>query len=168
MFLCLQVAHTHDAIMAYYYLDENQRVKVTEIFDVSNVQLEPAELQDAVPSNTVVNFEMGGLPIHVSRSYNNSESEDSVSRKSSNQEAENLASLRQELLQHGCYRCRSRQNSVSSRSSRSRAGSMKSSCSQPVSRTSSSSRLSGVDSSPHLITQSPLATVQRTKQGQTT
>ncbi|CAG9856648.1 unnamed protein product [Phyllotreta striolata] len=32
----LQVTSQHDTIMAYYYLDENNKVKVTEIFDVSN------------------------------------------------------------------------------------------------------------------------------------
>lgn len=32
----LQVTSQHETIMAYYYLDENNKVKVTEIFDVTD------------------------------------------------------------------------------------------------------------------------------------
>ncbi|XP_019755316.2 1-acylglycerol-3-phosphate O-acyltransferase Pnpla3 isoform X2 [Dendroctonus ponderosae] len=32
----LEVTSDHDAVMAYYYLDENNKVKVTEIFDVTD------------------------------------------------------------------------------------------------------------------------------------
>lgn len=32
----LQVTSHHETIMAYYYLDENNKVKVTEIFDVTD------------------------------------------------------------------------------------------------------------------------------------
>lgn len=36
----LQVTAQHDAIMAYYYLDENNKVKVTEIFDVTDSDIQ--------------------------------------------------------------------------------------------------------------------------------
>lgn len=32
----LQVTAQHDAVMAYYYMDEDNKVKVTEIFDVTD------------------------------------------------------------------------------------------------------------------------------------
>lgn len=45
----LEVTRRHDALMAYYYLDENNRMKVTEIFDVTHADtsaLLPAEEQE--------------------------------------------------------------------------------------------------------------------------
>ncbi|XP_077297192.1 1-acylglycerol-3-phosphate O-acyltransferase Pnpla3-like [Arctopsyche grandis] len=36
----LQVTNHHDAIMAYYYMDENDKVKITEIYDVTNAEIE--------------------------------------------------------------------------------------------------------------------------------
>nr|CAD7598163.1 unnamed protein product [Timema genevievae] len=53
----LQVTSHHDAVMAYFYTDENNKVKVTEIFDVTeadgNVMLSPEEREN----NTQLEFE---------------------------------------------------------------------------------------------------------------
>lgn len=38
--IIFQVTSHHDAVMAYYFMDENNQVKVTEIFDVSQAESE--------------------------------------------------------------------------------------------------------------------------------
>nr|CAD7433519.1 unnamed protein product [Timema monikensis] len=53
----LQVTSHHDTVMAYFYTDENNKVKVTEIFDMTeadgNVMLSPEEREN----NTQLEFE---------------------------------------------------------------------------------------------------------------
>ncbi|XP_014240378.1 patatin-like phospholipase domain-containing protein 3 [Cimex lectularius] len=53
----LQVTSLHDAVIAFYYTDDNNKVKVTEIFDVTDMPEEPGDdvhtLREKLTSNWV-------------------------------------------------------------------------------------------------------------------
>lgn len=51
----LQVTAHHDAVMAYYYMDEDNKVKVTEIFDVTDS--DSVTLQSTVEKETNMHLE---------------------------------------------------------------------------------------------------------------
>ncbi|CAH1127889.1 unnamed protein product [Ceutorhynchus assimilis] len=53
----LQVTSHHDAIMAYYYLDENNKVKVTEIFDVTDSESPMLQTPHEKHVNTNLEFD---------------------------------------------------------------------------------------------------------------
>ncbi|XP_050303227.1 1-acylglycerol-3-phosphate O-acyltransferase Pnpla3-like isoform X3 [Anthonomus grandis grandis] len=55
----LQVTSQHDAIMAYYYLDENNKVKVTEIFDVTDSESPVLQTPHEKHLNTNLEFDDG-------------------------------------------------------------------------------------------------------------
>ncbi|XP_057658020.1 uncharacterized protein LOC130894966 isoform X1 [Diorhabda carinulata] len=53
----LQVTSHHDTIMAYYYLDENNKVKVTEIFDVTDSDSPIVQTTEEINLNTNLEFD---------------------------------------------------------------------------------------------------------------
>ncbi|KAF4530078.1 hypothetical protein B566_EDAN001334 [Ephemera danica] len=53
----LQVTAHHDALMAFYYLDENNKVKVTEIFDVTDADTAALLSPDEREINTNLEFD---------------------------------------------------------------------------------------------------------------
>ncbi|KAL1509177.1 hypothetical protein ABEB36_003953 [Hypothenemus hampei] len=53
----LQVTSDHDAVMAYYYLDENNKVKVTEIFDVTEDESSILQTPHEKDVNTNLEFD---------------------------------------------------------------------------------------------------------------
>ncbi|XP_050505997.1 1-acylglycerol-3-phosphate O-acyltransferase Pnpla3-like isoform X4 [Diabrotica virgifera virgifera] len=53
----LQVTSQHDTIMAYYYLDENNKVKVTEIFDVTDSDSPIVQTSEERSANTNLEFD---------------------------------------------------------------------------------------------------------------
>lgn len=53
----LQVTSQHDAIMAYYYLDENNKVKVTEIFDVTEEESSVLQTPNEKDANKNLEFD---------------------------------------------------------------------------------------------------------------
>lgn len=53
----LQVTSHHETIMAYYYLDENNKVKVTEIFDVTDSDSPIVQTSEEISLNTNLEFD---------------------------------------------------------------------------------------------------------------
>lgn len=53
----LQVTSDQEAVMAYYYMDENNKVRVTEIFDVTDSESHAMMTLDEIEANTKLQFD---------------------------------------------------------------------------------------------------------------
>jgi len=67
----MQVTAQHEALVAYYYMDEDNKVKVTEIFDVSECESPAFQTETEKETNLQLEFddEWSGEPEFVQQEY---------------------------------------------------------------------------------------------------
>lgn len=63
----LQVTSEQEAVMAYYYMDDNNKVQVTEIFDVTDTESHAVLSVEEVENNTKLQFDEWDEPTWLSQ-----------------------------------------------------------------------------------------------------
>ncbi|XP_043800984.1 1-acylglycerol-3-phosphate O-acyltransferase Pnpla3 isoform X3 [Apis laboriosa] len=83
----LQVTSDQEAVMAYYYMDDNNKVQVTEIFDVTDSESHAMLSIEEVENNTKLQFDEWDEPTWLSQHTFNDESD------ANQQSVENLSEM---------------------------------------------------------------------------
>ena len=88
----LQVTSDQEAVMAYYYMDENNKVQVTEIFDVTDSESHGMLSVDEVENNTKLQFDEWDEPAWLSQ-HTLDDVTESLFTDGNQQSMENLSDL---------------------------------------------------------------------------
>ncbi|XP_076664167.1 brummer isoform X2 [Andrena cerasifolii] len=88
----LQVTSDQEAVMAYYYMDENNKVQVTEIFDVTDSESHAMLSVDEVENNTKLQFDEWDEPTWLSQ-HTLDDVAESLFADGNEQSMENLSDL---------------------------------------------------------------------------
>lgn len=89
----LQVTSEQEAVMAYYYMDENNKVQVTEIFDVTDSESHPMLSLDEVDNNTKLQFDEWDEPAWLSQHTFNGVVTESLYTDGNQQSIEDLSDI---------------------------------------------------------------------------
>ncbi|XP_034195034.1 brummer isoform X2 [Osmia lignaria lignaria] len=89
----LQVTSEQEAVMAYYYMDENNKVQVTEIFDVTDTESHAVLSVDEVENNTKLQFDEWDEPTWLSQHTFNDVVTESLYTDGNQQSIENLSEI---------------------------------------------------------------------------
>nr|XP_050863968.1 patatin-like phospholipase domain-containing protein 2 isoform X1 [Vespula vulgaris] len=89
----LQVTTDQEAVIAYYYMDENNKVQVTEIFDVTDTDSHGILSIDEVETNTKLQFDGWDEPTWLSQHTLNDVTTESLYTEANQQSLENLSDI---------------------------------------------------------------------------
>ncbi|XP_012146688.1 brummer isoform X1 [Megachile rotundata] len=89
----LQVTSEQEAVMAYYYMDENNKVQVTEIFDVTDADSHTMLSADEIENNTKLQFDEWDEPSWISQHTFNDAVTESLFTDGNEQSLENLSEI---------------------------------------------------------------------------
>lgn len=89
----LQVTSDQEAVMAYYYMDDNNKVQVTEIFDVTNSESHAMLSMDEIENNTKLQFDEWDEPTWLSQHTLNDAVTESLYTDANQQSIENLSEM---------------------------------------------------------------------------
>lgn len=89
----LQVTSEQEAVMAYYYMDENNKVQVTEIFDVTDADSHTMLSADEIENNTKLQFDEWDEPSWISQHTFNDVVTESLFTDGNQQSLENLSEI---------------------------------------------------------------------------
>ncbi|KAI4472420.1 hypothetical protein M0802_016842 [Mischocyttarus mexicanus] len=89
----LQVTTDQEAVIAYYYMDENNKVQVTEIFDVTDTDSHGILSIDEVENNTKLQFDGWDEPTWLSQHTLNDVTTESLYTEANQQSLENLSDI---------------------------------------------------------------------------
>ncbi|XP_014602624.1 PREDICTED: patatin-like phospholipase domain-containing protein 3 isoform X2 [Polistes canadensis] len=88
-----QVTADQDAVIAYYYMDENNKVQVTEIYDVTDTDSHGILSIDEVETNTKLQFDGWDEPTWLSQHTLNDVTTESLYTEANQQSLENLSDI---------------------------------------------------------------------------
>ncbi|XP_043487724.1 patatin-like phospholipase domain-containing protein 2 isoform X1 [Polistes fuscatus] len=88
-----QVTADQEAVIAYYYMDENNKVQVTEIFDVTDTDSHGILSIDEVETNTKLQFDGWDEPTWLSQHTLNDVTTESLYTEANQQSLENLSDI---------------------------------------------------------------------------
>ncbi|XP_071558415.1 1-acylglycerol-3-phosphate O-acyltransferase Pnpla3 isoform X1 [Temnothorax nylanderi] len=96
----LQATSDQEAVMAYYYMDDNNKVQVTEIFDVTESESHTILSSDEVDTNKKLQFDDWDEPTWLSQHKLNDAATESLYTDGNQQSMENLSdvSLEDDIL----------------------------------------------------------------------
>ncbi|XP_066600427.1 1-acylglycerol-3-phosphate O-acyltransferase Pnpla3-like [Prorops nasuta] len=89
----LQVTADHEALMAYYYMDENNKVQVTEIFDVTNSEPSVMLSTEEVKNNMKLQFDEWDELMLMSQHTLSDSTNDLALTEENQQSIENLSDI---------------------------------------------------------------------------
>ncbi|XP_026672777.1 patatin-like phospholipase domain-containing protein 2 isoform X2 [Ceratina calcarata] len=89
----LQVTSDQDAVMAYYYMDDNNKVQVTEIFDVTDTDSHAMLSVDEVENNSKLHYDEWDEPTWLSQHTINDVVTESLYTDGTQQGMENLSEI---------------------------------------------------------------------------
>ncbi|KAK9296971.1 hypothetical protein QLX08_009162 [Tetragonisca angustula] len=89
----LQVTSDQEAVMAYYYMDDNNKVQVTEIFDVTDSESHAMLSLDEIENNTKLQFDEWDEPTWLSQHTLNDAVTESLYTDANQQNLENLSEM---------------------------------------------------------------------------
>ncbi|XP_003490376.1 1-acylglycerol-3-phosphate O-acyltransferase Pnpla3 isoform X1 [Bombus impatiens] len=89
----LQVTSEQEAVMAYYYMDDNNKVQVTEIFDVTDSDSHAMLSIEEIENNTKLQFDEWDTPTWLSQHTLNDTVTESLYTDADQQSIENLSEM---------------------------------------------------------------------------
>ncbi|XP_003396134.1 1-acylglycerol-3-phosphate O-acyltransferase Pnpla3 isoform X1 [Bombus affinis] len=89
----LQVTSEQEAVMAYYYMDDNNKVQVTEIFDVTDSDSHAMLSIEEIENNTKLQFDEWDTPTWLSQHTLNDTVTESLYTDADQQSIENLSEI---------------------------------------------------------------------------
>ncbi|XP_076231056.1 brummer [Calliopsis andreniformis] len=97
----LQVTTDQEAVMAYYYMDDNNKVKVTEIFDVTDSESQAMLSLEEVENNTKLQFDEWDEPSWLSQHTLNDVITESLYTDRNQESIDNLSDISLEDMLNG-------------------------------------------------------------------